>query len=106
ESGKTAILETIAKANYFEEDEDYKFKLTRDFPRKELKKFQRTNDEGDQVAIRCDYLIKEELIEQINSDIGENVLKAETFSILTHYDNHKKIRGVNVNNEVYLNTLA
>lgn len=105
ESGKTAILETIAKANYFEEDEDYKFKLTRDFPRKELKRFQRTNDEGDQVGIRCDYLIQEELMDQITSDVGENVLKAETFSVLTHYDNQKKILGVNVNNEVYLNAL-
>lgn len=33
-SGKTAILGTIAKANYFDEDEDYNFKLTIDFPQK------------------------------------------------------------------------
>ena len=35
ESGKTAILEAIAKTNYFSDDGEFKFNPTHDYPRKE-----------------------------------------------------------------------
>lgn len=37
ESGKTSVLEAIAKSNYFQKDEAFKFKTTHDYPRKEKK---------------------------------------------------------------------
>jgi predicted ATP-dependent endonuclease of OLD family len=37
ESGKTAVLEAIAKTNYFTSDDEYKFNETQDYPRKEWK---------------------------------------------------------------------
>ena len=39
EAGKTALLEAIAKTNYFENDEDFVFDLVADYPRKEKKRF-------------------------------------------------------------------
>ena len=37
ESGKTSILESLAKTNYFEEDDNFSFNMTHDFPRKQKK---------------------------------------------------------------------
>ena len=37
ESGKTSVLEAVAKTNYFQDDSEFKFNLTHDFPRKEKK---------------------------------------------------------------------
>jgi predicted ATP-dependent endonuclease of OLD family len=34
ESGKTSVLECLAKTNYFEDDEKFKFNETLDYPRK------------------------------------------------------------------------
>ena len=41
ESGKTSILEALAKVNYFEDDDDFKFNMTHDFPRKQKKQWKR-----------------------------------------------------------------
>jgi recombinational DNA repair ATPase RecF len=37
ESGKTSLLEALAKVNYFEDDKDFKFNMIRDYPRKQKK---------------------------------------------------------------------
>ena len=37
ESGKTSILEALAKTNYFEKDDKFAFNMTHDFPRKQKK---------------------------------------------------------------------
>lgn len=37
ESGKTNILEVLAKVNYFNNDKSFQFDKTHDYPRKELK---------------------------------------------------------------------
>ena len=34
ESGKTSVLESIAKTNYFQKDDNFKFNLIFDYPRK------------------------------------------------------------------------
>jgi recombinational DNA repair ATPase RecF len=38
ESGKTSALESLAKTHYFQEDEDFKFNATHDYPRKDKKR--------------------------------------------------------------------
>ncbi|WP_334098143.1 AAA family ATPase, partial [Helicobacter typhlonius] len=45
ESGKTNVLEALAKVNYFNNDEKFKFNITHDYPRKELKSLQKNNAE-------------------------------------------------------------
>ena len=44
ESGKTSILEALAKTNYFEEDDKFKFDMTHDFPRKQKKVADKSGD--------------------------------------------------------------
>lgn len=39
ESGKTSILEAIAKTNYFQKDNSFVFNTTSDYPRKEKKRW-------------------------------------------------------------------
>lgn len=39
EAGKTAVLEAIAKTNYFTDDATFKFDPVLDYPRKEKKKY-------------------------------------------------------------------
>lgn len=83
ESGKTAILESIAKTNYFTDDPDFKFDTTLDYPRREKKQMDKKGT--DPVAITCTYSIPITIKSKIESDIGSNVITQESFSISTKY---------------------
>lgn len=91
ESGKTSVLESIAKTNYFQEDEQFKFSLTHDFPRREKKKVEKSGENPK--AITCTYEISEELLEEISEDVGENVFLTKEFSLTTRYDNKQRTFG-------------
>lgn len=91
ESGKTSALEAIAKTNYFQDDELFKFNLTHDYPRKEKKKIDKSGENPK--AITCTYEIPEWLIEEISEDIGKGVLKSKEFSITTKFSNNNRTFG-------------
>ena len=65
EAGKSAILEAISKSNPFFED---RFDIMKDYPRKEVTRFQRRQD--DVKVIKCAYTLTEKLVKQIQEDIG------------------------------------
>ena len=44
ESGKTAVLEAIAKTHYFEDDPKFKFDATHDYPRREKKRYDKSEE--------------------------------------------------------------
>jgi len=94
ESGKTAILEVIAKTNYFQEDSTFKFNLTRDYPRKEKKQVDKSGT--DPIAITCEYEIDDELKREIENDIGKNLITGNSFSISTRYSNTITWKGLRV----------
>lgn len=94
ESGKTAILEAIAKTNYFQEDSIFKFNLTRDYPRKEKKQVDKSGK--DPIAITCEYEIDDELKNEIENDIGKNLITDNSFSISTRYSNARTWNGLRV----------
>jgi predicted ATP-dependent endonuclease of OLD family len=83
ESGKTAILESIAKTNYFEDDDKFKFSKTHDYPRREKKKIDKSGE--DPAAVTCTYNCDSELINKIEKDIGADVIDDYTFKITTKY---------------------
>ena len=96
ESGKTAVLEAIAKTNYFQDDEKFKFNKTHDYPRKEKKKIDKSGE--DPIAITCKYLISDELLDKIKNDVGEGVFAVREFSVSTKYSNRNTSwEGVKVN---------
>lgn len=83
ESGKTALLESLAKTNYFEDDKNFIFDKTMDYPRGKLASVQDENPE----VITCEYEISDSTIEQIEADLGLGVLPDKFVSITTKYDN-------------------
>ncbi|WP_443090369.1 AAA family ATPase [Basfia succiniciproducens] len=89
ESGKTAILEAIAKTNYFSDDNDFKFNPTHDYPRKEKKKYDKSGEIGE--AISCTYQLNQKEIHEIEKHIGGNVVSKWEFTVTTKYDNLKSI---------------
>lgn len=91
ESGKTSALEVIAKTNYFQDDEDFKFNLTHDYPRREKKKVEKSGENPK--AVTCTYQISDDLISVIESEVGKNVLKTREFSITYRYDNNERTFG-------------
>lgn len=95
ESGKTAILEAIAKTNYFSDDSDFRFNPTHDYPRKEKKKYDKSNEVGE--AISCSYQLEQEEINKVEEFIGLNVVDEWEFSVTTKYDNGKIITHLKIN---------
>lgn len=84
ESGKTSILEALAKSNYFEKDESFKYNLNYDYPRRQKKRIEKSGENP--VAIKLTYEIDSELVNLIKEDIGLAPSKI-TFSITYKYDN-------------------
>ncbi len=70
ESGKTAILEALAKSN--PNDHDDRLDATLDYPKKELARYNRSDD--DVTMIRCTYELSESLLSRIREDIGPDTL--------------------------------
>lgn len=100
ESGKTAFLEALAKFNYFEDDAKYKFNDIADYPRNELKKYQRENIPLE--VIRCTFDISLELLNSIKSELGEDVFVITSFSYSVKYDNSSQWHNLNADEGKFL----
>jgi predicted ATP-dependent endonuclease of OLD family len=86
ESGKTSILEALAKTNYFTNDKKFKFSTTHDYPRKEKKQIDKSGETP--VAISIKYEIGKELKQKIDTELGVGVFKETHFIIDHKYDNN------------------
>lgn len=100
ESGKTAFLEAIAKFNYFEKDAKFQFDVTADYPRNELKKYQRENEPVE--VIKCTFEISDELLQEISDELGEDIFKTKSFSYGIKYDGNPIWYDVSANEELFL----
>lgn len=85
ESGKTSILEALAKTNYFEKDKKFKFDTTHDYPRKDKRRMEKNGEIPD--AVTCTFLITDALFNNIEVDLGQGIVPEKTFSRTTTYDN-------------------
>lgn len=86
ESGKTSILEALSKANYFEDDDGFKFNATHDYPRKQKKLMDKSGIIPE--AVKLQYEIDNELKATIEEDVGV-VIQSTRFSFTRKYDNSK-----------------
>ena len=100
ESGKTAFLEAIAKFNYFEKDPKFQFDITADFPRNELKKYQRENEPVE--VVKCTFEISDELLQDISDEFGSDIFKTKSFSYGMKYDGSATWYGLSANEELFL----
>lgn len=84
ESGKTSILEALAKVNYFENDDTFKFNLTHDYPRKQKKAIDKSG--VDPKAVELSYAIDDELANNIEADLGVKISHRD-FTFTRKYSN-------------------
>ena len=92
ESGKSAILEAIAKTNYFEDNQDFKFKKEFDYPRSELAGIR--NDFPK--AITCSYELEEDDIIPISNEFTPGLVNPSIIYVTTNYDNTYTFSGVSI----------
>jgi len=85
ESGKTSILQALAKTKYFTNDPDFLFNTTHDYPRKEKKRMDKSGDNPK--AVTCTFCIDEELVNTIAEDIGSDVFAPSDIVQIVKYDN-------------------
>lgn len=102
ESGKTSILECLAKTNYFEPDEKFKFNQTLDYPRKELKSINKSDENPN--AIICRYKLPKQLIDFIEQLLGKGTWQGkDEITVTSSYkDGATLISGVSINFEAFL----
>ncbi len=104
ESGKTAILESIAKTNYFQDDKDFKFNKTHDFPRREKKRVEKSGEIPS--AITCKYELEKEDIEKIGQELGDDIIKTKIFSISSNYNNKNTWRTIELDRKKIIRNLT
>ena len=100
ESGKTSILEALAKVNYFDDDENFVFNTTHDYPRKEVKTLKKAG--SDPKAVTCHYKISDDLKENINEDLGVDIFDINEISYTKKYSNKGSYSGINIDNSKFL----
>jgi predicted ATP-dependent endonuclease of OLD family len=83
ESGKTSVLEVLAKTNYFEEDKKFILNKTHDYPRREKKLVDKTGTNPK--AITCTYEISEAVKTKIADDLGEGIYDGSILTLTKSY---------------------
>ena len=97
ESGKTSLLEVLAKSNYFQDDPKYKYSTTHDYPRREKKKMDKSGVVPK--AVTCVYQLDGALVAAINNDLGEGTFDVTEISLSSKYDNRNQYGGLKVRAE-------
>lgn len=82
ESGKTTVLEAIAKCNYFENDADFEFNQTFDYPRRRLKGLEKGRESKE--AVTLEYTVSDYLLTTI-SQLLHVECKSSVVSLTSHY---------------------
>lgn len=98
ESGKTALLEAMAKFNYFDpKDKTFTFNSTNDYPRGELKRYQQEYPNEDFDVITCTFELSDDLLNQISEDVGKDVFTSKSIIVAKTYNNSKKFYNISIN---------
>ena len=100
ESGKTSILEALAKSNYFQSDRKFKYNSTHDYPRKWKKKLDKSGE--DPKAITCTFSILDSLLNKISSDVGKEVFTQSELEISYKFSNSKTYNNVSINIQKFI----
>ena len=118
ESGKTSLLEALAKVNYFNDDEVFQYNLTLDYPRRQLKAIERSGDDPE--AVTLEFSIDKELCDEITEDIAVP-FEQTSFTYTKRYSNKgsysfespsftdflsKKLPSIGINDQKYVDALA
>lgn len=100
ESGKTSILEALAKSNYFQSDKKFRYNSTHDYPRKWKKKLDKSGE--DPKAITCTFSIPDSLLSKISADVGKEVFTQSELEISYKFSNSRTYNNVSVNTQKFI----
>jgi predicted ATP-dependent endonuclease of OLD family len=99
ESGKTAFLTAIHKANSIEGD--IKYEVVNDYPRKSLIAYQKRHEKQPEIVCAITYELEDDEVNIINNEIGTVVIENKTFSLNYNYANNKTVSfSCNTKNEL------
>jgi len=101
ESGKTALLEALAKSNYFEDNAEFQFNKDLDYPRSEVTKVRTNNPK----VLTCEYELSGEDVRCIEEAFAEGIISKQNFFVTSYYDNTRTITGVTTDFDVFKNWL-
>lgn len=105
ESGKTALLEALAKFNYFEDNDAFTYNETFDFPKNEWKQFQKNGNIDDIEVVRCTFELENDLISKIEEDLGKDVFKTREFKYGKKYNGNGTYYGVKANEKRFIENI-
>ena len=97
ESGKTALLEALAKSNYFEDNAEFKFSKDLDYPRSELTKVRTENPS----VLTCEYELSDEDVKSVEDVFAKGIISKQRFSVTSYYDNTSTSTGVSTDFGVF-----
>lgn len=97
ESGKTALLEALAKSNYFENNPEFQFNKDLDYPRSELIRVRNENPK----AITCEYELSDTDVQNIEKAFASGITKKQAFSVTSYYNNTQTTTGITVDFEIF-----
>ena len=97
ESGKTALLEALAKSNYFENNPEFQFNKDLDYPRSELIRARNENPK----AITCEYELSDTDVQNIEKAFASGIIKRQAFSVTSYYNNTRTTTGITVDFEIF-----
>jgi predicted ATP-dependent endonuclease of OLD family len=100
ESGKTAFLTAIHKANSIEGD--IKYEVVNDYPRKSLIAYQKQHEWSPEIVCTITYELEDEEIKKINDEIGAVVIENKSFSLDYDYANEETVSFA-CNTKKYIN---
>lgn len=101
ESGKTSILEAIAKTNYFQGDAKFKFNSTHDYPRRQKKQMDKSGTVP--AAITLVYELDTKLKQQIEATVGANVFIQDEVTITEKYNGKTTFVSLEADFEKFIN---
>lgn len=101
ESGKTALLEALAKSNYFEDNADFQFDKDLDYPRSELTKVRTENPQ----VLTCEYELSDEDVKSVEDVFAKGIISKQSFSVTSYYDNTRTTTGFSTDFGVFKNWL-
>lgn len=102
ESGKTALLEALAKSNYFEDNTEFRFNKDLDYPRSELIKVRNENPP----VLTCEYELSDEDISSVETAFAKGIIPRKNFCVTSFYDNTSVASGVEIDFTVFKDWLT
>ena len=84
ESGKTAFLGALKRLNPVDGLDKFDLK---DYPRKGYVRYKRTHKDNPAIALTAELQLSDKELEEIETDMGKNVLKSTLITVSKDYDN-------------------